>query len=487
MSVTSTRATPAGPRPAQRGDGPERRFTLSALADCGRVMTDTQFHAWLGEMGRREASHVERIAFKELDQWSFDDATGNLGHDSGRFFTVEGVTAHTGSPAHGVWRQPVIHQPEIGILGILVKEFDGVLHCLMQVKMEPGNINRLQLSPTVQATRSNFTTVHRGKTPLYLDHFTRPGGSTVLVDVLQSEQGSWFFHKRNRNMVVEVTGDLPVHEGFCWLTLGQLRRLLAVPDLVNMDSRSVLSCIRFTEPYGLGDLPGATALQAALRRSLAPGDAGALHTTVSLASRINDTRLRHPLTARRLPLAEVPDWHRSADEIAREDGRFFRIVAVSVHSGNREVSSWTQPLLEPNGVGVVAFLARRIDGVLHVLLRTTVEPGCRDTAELGPTVQANPHDRLASDPPDEDPPYLRYVLDAPRERIHYDVVQSEEGGRFHHARNRYVVVEVDDAFPAEVPPDFQWATLGQLMELHQHNGYVNMQARSLVACMHSLW
>ncbi len=108
----------------------------------------------------------------------------------------------------------------------------------------------------------------------------------------------------------------------------------------------------------------------------------------------------------------------------------------------------------------VAFLARRIDGVLHVLLRTTVEPGCRDTAELGPTVRANPHDHLASDRPDEVPPYLRYVLDAPRERIRYDVVQSEEGGRFHHARNRYVVVEVDDAFPAEVPPDFRWAPLG---------------------------
>ena len=38
----------------------------------------------------------------------------------------------------------------------------------MQAKIEPGNINKIQLSPTIQATKSNFTQKHGGrKTELF--------------------------------------------------------------------------------------------------------------------------------------------------------------------------------------------------------------------------------------------------------------------------------------------------------------------------------
>ncbi len=64
--------------------------------------------------------------------------------------------------------------------------------------------------------------------------------------MLQSEQGSWFYRKRNRNMIVEVTEDVEVRDGFCWVTIGQLHRLLGEHDLVNMDARTVLSCLPFS-------------------------------------------------------------------------------------------------------------------------------------------------------------------------------------------------------------------------------------------------
>ena len=51
------------------------------------------------------------------------------------------------------WDQPIIDQPEIGFLGILCKEIKGSLHFLLQAKIEPGNKNFVQLSPTLQATR----------------------------------------------------------------------------------------------------------------------------------------------------------------------------------------------------------------------------------------------------------------------------------------------------------------------------------------------
>lgn len=39
-----------------------------------------------------------------------------------------GLRVTSGPPPYPQWTQPIIDQPEAGILGILVKEIDGVLH-----------------------------------------------------------------------------------------------------------------------------------------------------------------------------------------------------------------------------------------------------------------------------------------------------------------------------------------------------------------------
>ncbi|MET7767018.1 NDP-hexose 2,3-dehydratase family protein [Streptomyces sp. NPDC005393] len=112
--------------------------------------------SWLDVRRRANRLAVERVPFRELSGWEFDDGTGNLRHTSGHFFSIEGLRVRTDHCWFGSWTQPIIVQPEIGILGLLVKRFDGVLHVLVQAKNEPGNIRGLQLSPTVQATRSNY-------------------------------------------------------------------------------------------------------------------------------------------------------------------------------------------------------------------------------------------------------------------------------------------------------------------------------------------
>jgi dTDP-4-dehydro-6-deoxy-alpha-D-glucopyranose 2,3-dehydratase len=162
------------------------------------------------------------------------------------------------------------------------------------------------------------------------------------------------------------------------------------------------------------------------------------------------------------------------------------VMAVHVSASNREVSQWSQPLIEPVEHGLVALLVKRIDGVAHALMHVRVEAGYLDTIELAPTVQctvSNYEDLPASGRP----PYLDEVLSAPRSRIRYDALLSEEGGRFYHAQNRYQVIEVGDDFPVPVGPDFRWMTLYQLVELLRHSHYLNVQARSLVASLHSLW
>ncbi|WP_200429052.1 NDP-hexose 2,3-dehydratase family protein [Streptomyces sp. NE5-10] len=178
--------------------------------------------AWPAERGPVGALRVDRVPLSEPAGWSVAPGTGDLRHDSGRFFSVEGLSARRETGPVDGWSQPVLVQSDIGVLGLLAKEFDGVPHFLMRAKTEPGNATRTQLRPTVQATRSHYTGVHGGSPVPYPDHFLRPGRGRVLVDVLQSETGSWFHRKRNRNMVVEVLDDVPVGDDFRWTTRGEV-------------------------------------------------------------------------------------------------------------------------------------------------------------------------------------------------------------------------------------------------------------------------
>ncbi|HKT03970.1 MAG TPA: NDP-hexose 2,3-dehydratase family protein [Rugosimonospora sp.] len=445
-------------------------------ADVGEV------RRWFADFGRRAYTEVHRIALSALENWHTDPATGDIRHDAGRFFVVEGLEVSMPDAPIPRWSQPIINQPEVGILGILAKEFDGVLHFLMQAKVEPGNRDGLQLSPTVQATRSNYTRVHRGKAVPYLHQFLDTRGHRVIGDVRQSEQGSWFYRKRNRNMVVEVTGDVEVLDGFRWLTLGQIHALLGVEDLVNMDARTALSCLPFTGP-GLGAAArGGGRFRAALMRSCAVS-AGSRHSMGDVLSWITAMRCTTDITTRLIPLNAVTRWHHSDERIAHESGRFFSVIGVSVTAAGREVGHWTQPMIEPNADGLVALLVKDIDGVLHVLMQAHVEPGYLDVVELGPTVQCIPvnHEMLA---PEDRPRFLHEVQSAPADRIRFDTVLSEEGGRFFHALNRYVIVETDCHVAED--PRFRWMTVHQLVSLLRHSCYLNVQARSMVACLHSL-
>ncbi|BET45132.1 NDP-hexose 2,3-dehydratase family protein [Streptomyces tendae] len=439
---------------------PERFRRSAAAVGSGAKMSTEDFAGWLAERSAAHPFRVHRIAFDQLQGWSFEPVTGNLVHDSGRFFTVHGLRVRVTEGAHD-WQQPIINQAEVGVLGILAKEFDGVLHFLMQAKMEPGNPRLVQLSPTVQATRSNYTKAHGGGSVKYLEYFTGRRPTRVLVDVLQSEHGAWFLHKANRNVIVETREDVPPDPDFCWLTLGQLGELLLKDHVVNMDSRTVLACAPhlLTEPQ-------------------------ALSSDTELLSWITAEKAGHQVRAEPLPLAETEGWVRTESAVRRLDDRFFRVVAVRAEAANREVAGWTQPLFEPVATGVTAFLTGRFGGVPHLLVHARAEGGFLESVELGPTVQCVPDNYRGHAAPAA-PRFLDLVLNAAPHSIRYSALHSEEGGRFLNAVSRHLVVDVDTAALSTPPEGYRWVTPGQLNWLARHSRYVNVQARSLLAALNS--
>lgn len=458
---------------------PDATFLRSALTTDSEVMPLAVFHEWLEVQRQQQRLEIQRIPFDRLDQWHFTASPCGLAHRSGKFFTIEGLRVETDFGPTPVWEQPIIHQPEIGILGIVCRQFGGILHFLMQAKIEPGNINGVQLTPTVQATRSNYTQVHGGRQPIYCNLFTEPGRSRILVDRLLSEQGARFLRKRNRNMIVEVDSDIPVENGFCWLTLGQIKQLLHESNLLNMSTRSVLSCVPFSAGAPPVDFSPVSGFGSDLVTSLY-GSNTAQHTDNDILNWLFDLRARYQVRLERLPLDQLDGWIMDKDEIRHHSGRHFTVVAVQVEAVGREVVRWSQPLLQHSGRGLNGFLLQRIDGVLHFLVRACLFPGNHELFNLGSTVsRANAENHFGAQ---NAPPFLDLFRNPPLSWIRYQALQSEEGGRFLCHQSRYVILELPVEMHLQLPENYCWMTLGQLNTFNQH-GHVNIEGRNLLACL----
>ncbi|MEV6694560.1 NDP-hexose 2,3-dehydratase family protein [Micromonospora sp. NPDC051196] len=452
--------------PVSRADD----FLTSALTTTTPETPDPD--VFLKERSASASYQVSEVPLETLTEWRAED---RLIHSSGRFFTVEGLSVRTNFGPVPHWYQPIIVQPEIGILGILVKRINGVLHFLMQVKMEPGNTRLVQYAATVQATPSNYQRVHGGRATPYLKYFLRGTRGRIVVDRLLSEHASWYLHKRNRNMIVEIPSDvdIPVREDFTWLTLGQLRRQLALGN-VNMNARTVLACIIYADtanPRGSGRFH--TAVVESHQADRTDDDLSTAMTWLI------DQKERYHLDVRRVGLSEMDGWITDGSSIRHRDGAYFRIIGLSVRATSREVDTWTQPMLQPVPGNLVAFVCQRRNGVLRFLVQALVQPGSTDRLELAATVQLAPGYLRG---PQDQPPLMEY-LTAPAAQVRAKSLQSEDGGRFHRADTEHLVVELPEGHPIKAPTNYRWMSLGLLERLSRHGYYVNVEARSLMACL----
>lgn len=464
-------------------------FLVSAMSH-GNFQTTDQILGWMKSQNEEVVSNIMQIPISELRGWSYRD--DRIRHNSGKFFSIDGIHIKTNYRNTPEWDQPIINQPEIGFLGFIVKKFNGVLHFLLQAKIEPGNLNIVQLSPTLQATRSNYTRVHGGKAPTYLEYFNGEKDVLILVDQLQSEQGARFLHKRNRNIIVEVGEDeeLEVKEGYIWASLGQIKELLRYPNVVNMDSRTVISCINFGSysEHSLRLLDAVKRMNGihsskpdSFLYSVLSGD-NHLNELQDIIQWITSLKFKYELDVTPIGISEMKNWIYDGDTIHHESGKYFDVMGCRVEIGNREVVSWDQPMVRSAQEGLMGFIVKKINGIYHFLVQAKLESGNFDIVEMAPTVQClTGNYRKGKN--EYTIPYLEQILNAPKDKIWYSSYQSEKGGRFFQEQNLNIIVEVGEEFPIEVEENYCWLTLNQMLSFVTYNNYLNIAARSLLSAI----
>ena len=413
--------------------------------------------------------NITRISLSDAIPWAYNSDLGEISNSGQCFFSITGIESKN-------IQQPVIIQNEIGYLGIIRKRIDGQMKYLMQYKIEPGNINCIQISPTIQATKSNFTQKHGGRKPAYLDYFLNASRYKIITDQIQSEQSSRFLGKRNRNIVIELYESdeielLPTHD---WMTLDEIKTLMRYDNLVNMDTRTVLACI----PYYLEGYKESDFNDKELYRSIQYGT-GKNYLT-EIYQYINNFKMFGESERRIIPLTKLKHWNFSKDvkEFKCDYPYSFKVIFCDIEIEGREVNHWRQPLLEATGVATFGLFTCIKNGIRLFLVRAKAEIGCFDKIELGPSVQRE---------------YISYeektLVDLLfEERINdkshvlFDTKLSEEGGRFYHEQNRNVIIEIDMK-DIELPDGYFWIDYITLNKMIQINNIVNIQLRNLLSAL----
>lgn len=434
---------------------------------------------WIETRNKTVKVSIHKTTLEACNPWFYDREEGCIHNRDHSFFTITGMQMLDGDIP--ILSQPVILQAEIGYLGIICRKIDGVMHFLMQAKIEPGNVNKIQLSPTIQATKSNFLQKHGGKKPPYLNYFINAGRYEIVVDQIQSEQSSRFYKKRNRNIIIRVEEDVPVLPSHRWMTLGQIKRLMREDNLVNMDTRTVLSCI----PYSQLDLTdkeresiGSSFSDKELFRSVFAGSGdNALPTVYQY---INNYKMFTEKTLHFLPLHKLDGWEEKNGEFVCKGPYPFKLVFCDIAIEGREVQHWNQPLFEANGIATFGLFITVENGTTKFLVRAFPEVGCFDQIELGPTVQREA--AAISQHEDEITKcFLRHLKEG--KGVLFDHLLSEEGGRFYHEQNRNVLLFTPIEELPPLPQGYFLLDYRTLNRLEQVNNTLNIQLRNLLSLL----
>lgn len=434
---------------------------------------------WIHHRNSTVAVDIKKTTLDACPPWFYDPDEGCIRNQNRSFFTITGFRKK--NAAGETITQPIILQPEIGYLGIICKEIDGVMHFLMQAKIEPGNVNKIQISPTIQATKSNFTQQHGGAKPPYLDYFINAAQHEIIVDQIQSEQSSRFFKKRNRNIIIRVEEDIEVLPSHRWMTLGQIKRLMREDNLVNMDTRTVLSCIPFSKLHlsesELAELSEHFS-DKPLFRSVFEGTGE--NVLPEIYQYINNHKMFSDSEPELVPLHELEDWEFTDTEFVCKHPYPFKVVFCDIAIEGREVKHWTQPLFEAQGIATFGLICCEKDGILQFVVKAMPEVGCFDAIELGPTLQ-----REAVALSQEEDEMTRFFMQRIEsgEGIVFDHLLSEEGGRFYHEQNRNVLLRIEYSELPKLPEGYFLVDYKTLNELTQINNTLNIQLRNLLSLL----
>ena len=203
---------------------------------------------WLKACRIEANSHfkTQLIPLCDVEKWSANLKTGNIVHESSAFFSVAGVRVTAGNMREvASWDQPIIIPKTGGVLVLLCQKFDGQIRFLLQGRVAPGNIDTVQIAPTIQSTWSNLRQVHGGRKPPFAQYVLDAGKGQTVYAADHNEEGGPFWEKVNNTRIILIDeNETPTEENansFIWASLSQIKALALMDNILSPFVKTIIS------------------------------------------------------------------------------------------------------------------------------------------------------------------------------------------------------------------------------------------------------
>ena len=416
-------------------------------------MLNKNFQKWFNSQKKLNRIKIKTKKLNDLENWNYSKKL--IFHSSQRFFKIVGIEVKSNFAGKN-WDQPMIVQKEKGILGIIKNK--KTKKYLLQAKVEPGNKNKLQLSPTVQATKSNYQRIHGGKKTSYLNIFK----TNKIKFITQPEQGYRYLFKFNKNALVEIKKKIQILKNFYWFSKEDLKYLIKRKSVLNMDTVSVFSS--FIKKNTI-DLP--------------------LKKMNEINNWIKQNDKIFKLKIKVKPLANLINWKVKTDSITHKNNKHFSVVGINIICNNREIKKWDQPIIKGKRLAFAGYLIKEFNKTDHYLCKYNKKPGLKKST-LSCTVNTsdldnfNTNNHLIS----FEKKMIRDFFFNKKKKVKkiFDNILSDEGGRFFHCEIKYKALKLLNKTKVKIPSNYFWISQNQMIEMIKRKK-LDIEGRLLFGCV----
>ncbi len=416
-------------------------------------MISQKIKNWLKKQKKKHKLKVKVIKLKDIVKWKIDNS--KIYHKTKKFFKIVGIKVLTNFNKKN-WDQPMIVQNEVGILGIIKNTKTNKY--LLQSKVEPGNINKLQLAPTVQATKSNYSRVHGGKKVPYINYFLK---SKKAIPSLQSEQGFRYLNKFNSNILLKTSKFIEIKPEFYWFNKNEIKELIKIRNIINMDTLSVFSSFmtKVKKDYPINSI----------RK---------IYDWV----KINNKKFF--MKTKIVDLIKLKDWTYNSTKIEHKKKKHFSIIGINASTNKREIKNWSQPIIKGKEMAFAGFIKAKFNNIEHYLCRYILKPGLK-SGVVSCTVNTSDINNYSKNHTlNSNEKYFikKYFFSQySKKNIIYDNTLSDEGGRFYQCQIRYMISKLLYPDSVKIPNNYIWISHNQIVDMIRDQK-LDIEARLLFAC-----
>ena len=417
---------------------------------------------------RRELSKlkVDEIPLNKIRDWIYTDKS--IIHKKNYFFSIIGVEVNCKQNIETNWEQPIILQEEVGILGFLIKEN----MILLQAKTEPGNVNGTQVAPSVQATVSNYLRKHGGEETKFLNYFLEPDDSNheCISDIIQSEHGTRFMDKSNRNSIVRFQNEYyleDIDDRFRWFEIKELLSLLDKDYLINTDARSTLVSCNW-EKLTENNIAFFTDRQDQEFKYWLNTSYYQKESINRIFELLEELQKQNKYDFKIKDLKKLKGWTVDKDVIIDIDQVELAVKGFRVSATDREVPFWEQPLVHNLSLGQVVLFCQKREGILKFLLNAQLIIGRNEALEWGPSIQFTKEDE---------------VINFEGQTVLSKCMQSDEGGRFYQSNCLYQIIEIAEGIKVPQSEMSYWASLSEIQSIVVQNNKTTNELRSVLSLL----